>query len=118
MNGSRRQKQIRLTVFDNEPEARLAATRLREEDIACAVRSLGAGPGLGVGIFNVPHALYVYEEDVVRACDVLDLPPAEVLERQQSANRPISTTLVILLIITAGALLFGIIELLVNRILR
>ncbi len=96
----------------------MAATRLREEDISCAVRSLGAGPGLGVGIFNVPHAVYVAEEDVIRACDVLDLPSAEALERQESTNRPISTTLIILLIITAGALLFGIIELLVNRILR
>ena len=118
MNGPRNRKQIRLTVFENEPEAQLAATRLREEDIACAVRPLGAGPGLGGGIFNVPHALYVYEDDVGHACDILEIAPAEVMERQQSANRPLSTTLVVLLIITAGALLYGIIELLVRRILN
>ena len=118
MNGPRNRKQIRLTVFENEPEAQLAASRLREEDIACAVRSLGAGPGLGGGIFNVPHALYVYEEDVARACDILEIAPAEVMERQQSANRPLPTMLVVLLIITAGALLYGIIELLVGNILN
>ena len=105
-------------MFENEPEARLAASRLQEEDIACAVRSLGAGPGLGVGIFNVPHAVYVYEDDVVRACDVLEIVPVEVMEHQQSANRPLPTMLVVLLIITAGALLYGIIELLVRRILN
>lgn len=82
-----REKQVSLTVFDNEPLARLAEQRLRQEGVPCLVRSLHGGPGLWGSAYNLPHAIYVYESDEMWAREVLDLVPLEVVERERVASR-------------------------------
>jgi len=72
-NRSRR-KQVRLTVFDNEPMARLAEQRLWQSGVPCIIRSLRGGPGLWGSAYNLPHDLCVYEGDEARAREVLNLP--------------------------------------------
>ena len=81
------EKQIRLTVFDNEPTARLAEQRLRQEGIRCFTRSLGVGHGAWGTAYNLPHALYVYQADALRAREALDLAPLEMAEREKSTSR-------------------------------
>ncbi len=96
MNRDRR-KQVRLTVFDNEPMARLAEQRLRQAGIPCVTRSLRGGPGLWGSAYNLPHDLYVQQTDEMRAREVLDLPPIELVERQErqvtNESQPLRTTL-------------------------
>ena len=122
MDGPRKQKQIRLTVFENEPLARMAEQRLKQEGIHCLVRSLGSGPGGWGMATNLPHAIYVMETDHVRACDVLDLAPAEIAERDGLSDarvqRRSSPTLVILLIIAVTMLIFGIFEVVIQDIIQ
>ncbi len=72
------QKQIQLTVFDNEPEARMAEQRLFQEGIPCVTKSLGGGPGLWGTAFNLPYGVYVLEEDEARARELLGLDAAGV----------------------------------------
>ena len=62
-----REKQVRLTGFDNEPMARLAEQRLRQIDIPCFIRCLRGGPGLWGSAYNLPHDLFVYESDEPQA---------------------------------------------------
>ncbi len=81
-------KQVPLTVFDNEPTARLAEQRLGQEGIPCVTRALGGGPGLWGSAYNIPHGLYVYQEDEMRAREVLQLTPEEVLEREGYDHQP------------------------------
>ena len=113
MSSAGDKQQIRLTVFDNEPLAQLAEQRLHREDIPCVVRSLGAGSG-GWGVAtNLPHAIYVRADDQVRARRVLDLAPAEVAERRgPRPGRRLRMTGIVLFIITAAAVLAGVLELL------
>ena len=47
-----REKQVRLTAFDNEPMARLAEQRLGQIGIPCLIRPLRAGPGLWGSAYN------------------------------------------------------------------
>ena len=121
MDRPRNRKQVRLTVLENEPLARLAEQRLHQESIPCVVRSLGAGPGGWGAVTNLPHAIYVTASDEMRARQVLDLSPAEIEERegQQSYSRfhP-STMIIVLLIIAMAALLFGTVEMVINRMIR
>ena len=84
--GKRREKQVRVSVFSNEPMARLAEQLLRQEGIPCLTRSLQGGPGLWGSAYNLPHGLYVYESDEMRAREALDLAPLEVEERELSAS--------------------------------
>ena len=77
-NRDNRRKQVRLTVFDNEPMARLAEQRLWQSDIPCMIRSLRGGPGLWGSSYNLPHDLYVFETDRARAGEVLELDHAEL----------------------------------------
>ena len=77
-SGSSGQKQVQLTVFDNEPEARMAEQRLFQEGIPCVTKSLGGGPGLWGTAYNLPHGVYVYEEDATRARELLGLDAAGV----------------------------------------
>ncbi len=67
------QKQIQLTVFDNEPEARMAEQRLFQEGIRCVTKSLGGGPGLWGTAYNLPYGVYVHEEDATQARELLGL---------------------------------------------
>ncbi len=76
-------KQVSLRVFDNEPTARMAEQRLQIEGIPCLVRSLRGGPGLWGTAYNLPHDLLVYEGDEMRAREVLEYPPQEIVEREQ-----------------------------------
>ena len=121
MDGFRYGKQVKLTVLDNEPMARLAEQRLQREDIPCLVRALGAGPG-GWGVAtNLPHGIYVISHDEMRARQILDLAPAEISERDGPQSQPtnrLPVAIVVLLIITVAALLFGTMELVINRIIR
>ncbi len=71
------QNQLQLTVFDNEPEARMAEQRLFQEDIPCITKSLGGGPGLWGTAYNLPHGVYVYEDDATRARELLGLDADE-----------------------------------------
>ena len=121
MDRPRTSGQVRLTVVENEPLAHLTRLRLREERIPCVVRSLGAGPG-GWGVAtNQPHAIYVNSVDEMRAREVLDLPPAEITEREGTPSQPmrrLPMPVIVLLIITAAALLIGTLEIVINRIIR
>ncbi len=113
--------QVRLTVCDNEPLARLAEQRLQQEHITCVVSSLGPGPGgWGVATF-LPHAIYVKATDEMHARQVLGVTPAEIEEREPTPappHRRRSIPVVVVLIFVAGALLLGTIELAVEYIIR
>ena len=88
-----REKQVRLTVFDNEPIARLAEQRLRQAGIPCVIRSLRGGPGLWGSAYNLPHDLYVYASDEDQARQLLELSPSgaedERIERQAGMDQRI-----------------------------
>ena len=77
-----------MTVFDNEPTARMAEQRLQQEGIPCMVRCLRGGPGLWGSSYNLPHDLLVYEDDEMRAREVLEFVPKEILEREREAQKP------------------------------
>ena len=77
-NRDNRRKQVRLTGFENEPMARLAEQRLWQSDIPCLIRSMRGGPGLWGSSYNLPHDLYVFETDLVRAREVLESEHAEL----------------------------------------
>ncbi len=82
------QKQIQLTVFNNEPEARMAEQRLFQEGIPCITKSLGGGPGLWGTAYNLPHGVYVYEEDATQARELLGLDAEGVALGDDSARGP------------------------------
>tara|TARA_B100000315_G_scaffold246158_1_gene273144 strand:+ start:123 stop:488 length:366 start_codon:yes stop_codon:yes gene_type:complete len=81
----RREKQVRLAVFGNEPLARLAEQRLRQVGIPCITRCLRGGPGLWGSAYNLPHDLYVYESDEMQARDVLGPATQELVELDDQA---------------------------------
>ena len=76
-------KQVRLTIFENEPVARMAEQRLHLEGIPSMIRPLQGGPGLWGSAYNLPHGLYVFQSDAIWAKDVLELPPSEIVERAE-----------------------------------
>ena len=76
-------KQVRLTIFENEPVARMAEQRLHLEGIPSMIRPLQGGPGLWGSAYNLPHGLYVFQSDAILAKDVLELPPSEIVERAE-----------------------------------
>jgi hypothetical protein len=100
-----RQQQVQLTTFNNEPLARLAEQRLRQEGIPCLIRSLQGGPGLWGSAYNLPHALYVFESDEMRAREVLDLPPQEVLERGEKTTTHARGPSMLVFLVVAAVLL-------------
>jgi len=61
----------------------MAEQRLRLGDIPCLVRSLSGGPGLWGTSYNLPHDPLVYEDDEMRAREVLEIVPAEIQERER-----------------------------------
>ena len=83
-------KQVRLTGFDNEPLARLAEQRLWQSGIPCITRSMRGGPGLWGSAYNLPHDIYVYEEDRTKARELLDLPALVEGESEASLFRGLS----------------------------
>ena len=82
-----RRKQIRLTMFNNEPMARLAEQRLRQMGIPCFIRSLRGGPGLWGSAYNLPHDLLVYESDETQARQVLELEPRQPSDGEGSNDQ-------------------------------
>ena len=72
--------------------AKLAEQRLYHEGIPCVVRCLQGGPGLWGSGYNLPHGLYVYQSDEMRAREVLDLAPLEVGERDGADTGPTART--------------------------
>ena len=93
-SGRQGDKQVRLTIFNNEPMVRLAEQRLRQAGIPCLSRALRGGPGLWGSAYNLPHDLYVYQGDEMLAREVLDLAPREIEERERqeppsSGNVPV-----------------------------
>ena len=94
---------MRLTIFNNEPMARLAEQRLRQAGIPSLSRALRGGPGLWGSSYNLPHDLYVYQGDEMQAREVLDLAPQEIeeRERQEPPSSGIGPGLVVALIIAA-----------------
>ena len=122
MSRERRRKQVSLTVFDNEPTARMAEQRLQLEGIPCLIRSLRGGPGLWGSAYNLPHDLLVYEGDEMRAQEVLEYVPQEILEREreQEGERP-STLMpqwMITLTIVAVAAFIALTVVIANRAVR
>ena len=71
MGQERNVEQVRIAVFDAEPMARLWEQRLRQDEIPCLVKSLGAGSGAWGGSSFVPCGLYVLAPDRDRASDLL-----------------------------------------------
>ena len=57
------------------------------EGIPCLIRSLRGGPGLWGSAYNLPHDLLVYEDDEMRAREVLDFVPEEILERERAGQK-------------------------------
>ncbi len=104
----RREKQVRLTLFDNEPMARLAEQRLQQAGIRCVIRSLRGGPGLWGSAYNIPHDLCVFESDQMRAREILDLEPQGERERLGVAPRPRPTLWLLIAGIIIAALVLGI----------
>lgn len=100
-----REKQVRLTTFDNEPLARMAEQRLGQEGIPCLVRSLQGGPGLWGSAYNMPHALYVFQSHEMRAREVLDLPPQEMLDRGDNEMAPARGPSMLVFLLVAAVLL-------------
>ena len=90
----------------------MAEQRLLSEGIPSVVRSLGAGPGLTGSAYNLPHALDVLQSDEVRAKEVLELPPAELAERDggntgSGSRRQSNLGLIMILIATAFVLIIA-----------
>jgi len=83
LQSQRAGKQVRLTIFENEPVARMAEQRLQLEGIPSMIRPLQGGPGLWGSAYNLPHGLYVFQSDAIWAKDVLELPPSEIVERAE-----------------------------------
>ncbi|MDE2803000.1 MAG: hypothetical protein OXN15_05855 [Chloroflexota bacterium] len=104
------QKTVTLEVYQSEPLARMAATRLEAEGIRCMLRSVGAGPGLWGLTANIPYALDTWEEDAVAAREILNLMPAEIEERtrQPLDNKWTLTRLIFLVavVLVVASLLF------------
>ena len=107
-------KQVQLTMFNNEPMARLAEQRLRLEGIPSLIRSSHGGPGLWGSAYNLPHGLYVFQSDEMQARDILNLAPLEIAERDQAAGSELDhqnrawiivavIAIVLVLVITAPA---------------
>ena len=86
----RREKQIRVAVFNNEPLARLAVQRLQEMGIPALTRCLRGGPGLWGSAYNLPHDVVVYESDEGQARDLLDPGTSESLGPEEQAGQPSS----------------------------
>ncbi len=103
-----RKKQVRLTVYDNEPMARMAEQRLWQSDIPCIVRSLRGGPGLWGSAYNLPHDLCVYEGDEARARTVLGLHQPSENETEGSSDGS-RRWLWLVLVVVAVVLLSGIV---------
>lgn len=96
---------IQLTVMASEPLARLAEQRLQHEGIRCMVRALGAGLGGWGTAANLPYGLYVKEADEMRARQVLDLAPREIVERETEDDAPVSSRSSLPLLLGASAAL-------------
>jgi hypothetical protein len=111
------ERQVRVAVFEGEPLARLAAQRLQEAGVPCVVHSIGVGPGGWGMAANLPYAVSVLPADQRRAREVLELPPAEIPEREGvPQRRPTRMALVLLLI--AAAVLLSVADRLFEAILR
>ncbi|MCH9016681.1 MAG: DUF2007 domain-containing protein [Chloroflexi bacterium] len=122
MSREPRRKQVSLRVFDNEPTARMAEQRLKLEGIPCLIRSLRGGPGLWGSAYNLPHDLLVYEGDEMRAREVLEYVPQEILEREreQEGERPsmLMPQWMITLTIVAVAAFIALTVVIANRAVR
>ena len=105
-----------MTVFDNEPMARMAEQRLRQVGISCVTRSLRGGPGLWGSAYNLPHDLLVSESDETSARELLGLPPPDLAEREArgSPQRTSHNVWVVL----AGAVLVGLFLLILVSLLN
>ena len=51
----------------------MAEQRLAQEGIPCVTKSLGGGHGLWGTAYNLPHGVYVLEEDATQARELLGL---------------------------------------------
>ena len=66
-------RQIEVATYENEPLARLSEQRLYQAGIPCVLKSLQGGAGLWGSAYNVPHSLYVYENHLDEATEILGL---------------------------------------------
>ena len=105
----RRDKQVRLELFENEPMARLAEQRLRQAGIPCFTRSLRGGPGLWGSAYNLPHDLLVFQSDEAQAREVLRLAPQDLVEAEAESRQPKSGQLPLLAGIIVAVMVLGLI---------
>ena len=66
-------RQVEVATYENEPLARLSEQRLYQAGIPCVLKSLQGGSGLWGSAYNVPHSLYVYENHLDEATEILGL---------------------------------------------
>ena len=84
----------------------MAEQRLQLEGIPCFIRCLRGGPGLWGSVYNLPHDLLVFEDDLMMARDILDVAPAEIQERElqeREPSAPMSQWIVTVLIVAVVA---------------
>ncbi len=64
-------KLVRLDTYPNEMEARLVANILENEKVLSVVKPMGGGYG-GLGVTQwIFHAVFVDEDDLKRATDIM-----------------------------------------------
>ena len=65
--------QVEVATYENEPLAQLSEQRLYQAGIPCVLKSLQGGSGLWGSAYYVPHSLYVYENHLDEATEILGL---------------------------------------------
>ena len=103
-SGNSGAKQVLLHVFDNEPIARMAEQRLHLEGVPALVRSLHGGPGLWGSAFNLPHGLYVFENDEAKAREIIGVRPGDSPEAGPPSSKRFPLGVLLFVIGMAAAL--------------
>jgi hypothetical protein len=66
-------RSVEFAIYPNEMEAQMVAQLLRGNGVGAFVQPLGFGYG-GVGTFQfIPHRVLVYERNLERAQEILDI---------------------------------------------
>ena len=83
-----RGKVVALATFPNEMEAQMAAQILEENGIPAAIQPLGGGYGaLGVVPF-MHHRVFVPEDDLARAKELMEVDEEELMEGSPGTSVP------------------------------
>lgn len=86
--GEENRKSVALATFPNEMEAQMTAQILEENGIHVAIQPLGGGYGaLGVIQF-IPHRVYVSEDNLERARELMEVGENELMEEFPETSAP------------------------------